>query len=333
MGVREAEEPHYDVVGRAGQVEIRQYPPRIAAEATVDGSEMQARSTGFRRLAGYIFGANSTSASVAMTAPVAQSRTIAMTAPVAQSRQDGGGWTIRFFMPAKYTMGTLPRPNDAAVKLVQVPAETMAVLRFSGSTAPQAVAEHGKLLMDAVATSRVDRHRMSGRLVLRPALDPAALPPQRGRGAGGRQGIAARGSRPAVLKLAAIVLTAASLGGLGLIAAYQWGPPRGRVWLPGAAHGLLGVAGTVLLAIGLQGPPRGAGMGMASFGLVSAGLAHRRHPARVGGVRGAAVPGQATRRRVDPRARCPRDARDRRAGDPRGLPLRVRPATSHPVRR
>ena len=153
VGVREAEEPHYDVVGRAGQVEIRQYPPRIAAEATVDGSEMQARSTGFRRLAGYIFGANSTSASVAMTAPVAQSRTIAMTAPVAQSRQDGGGWTIRFFMPAKYTMGTLPRPNDAAVKLVQVPAETMAVLRFSGSTAPQAVAEHGKLLMDAVATS------------------------------------------------------------------------------------------------------------------------------------------------------------------------------------
>ena len=75
-----------------------------------------------------------------------------------------------------------------------------------------------------------------------------------------------------MLKLAAIVLTAASLGGLGLIAAYQWGPPRGRVWLPGAAHGLLGVAGTVLLAIGLQGPPRGAGMGMASFGLVSAGL-------------------------------------------------------------
>ena len=140
VGVREAEEPAFRVVDRVGVVEIRQYAPRIAAETAVNGSEMEARSAGFRRLAGYIFGNNRSRSKVAMTAPVAQAKEeIAMTAPVAQARDASGQWTIQFFMPAKYTMETLPQPLDPAVRLVNVPSEMIAVLRFSGSTAPDAV--------------------------------------------------------------------------------------------------------------------------------------------------------------------------------------------------
>ena len=150
VGVREAEEPAFSVIARVGAVEVRQYAPRIAAETSVGGGEMEARSAGFRRLAGYIFGSNHSRAKIAMTAPVAQApvvqapvvqsgESIAMTAPVAQARDGSGQWLIRFFMPAKYTMETLPQPLDPAVRLVPVPGETMAVLRFSGSTAPEAV--------------------------------------------------------------------------------------------------------------------------------------------------------------------------------------------------
>jgi hypothetical protein len=141
VGVRDAEEPRYQVVQRVGPVEVRQYGPRIAAETAVPGSEVGARYTGFRRLADYIFGDNRSHTEIAMTAPVAQQReTIAMTAPVAQARDDTGQWIIRFFVPAKYTMETLPEPLNPAVRLVAVPGEMLAVLRFSGSTDPEAVA-------------------------------------------------------------------------------------------------------------------------------------------------------------------------------------------------
>lgn len=138
VGIRSGtEEPKYTTVAQVGAVEIRAYAPRIAAETVLDADEEAARSAGFRRIAAYIFGANAGSAKIAMTAPVAQQSAdagaqIAMTAPVAQSRDAAGRWVVRFFMPAEYTLASLPQPNDSQVRLVEVPAETMAVLRFSG---------------------------------------------------------------------------------------------------------------------------------------------------------------------------------------------------------
>jgi hypothetical protein len=138
VGVRSGtEEPRFTLVERIGAVEIRHYGPRLAAETTMNGSAEAARSEGFRRIAGYIFGANHAKASIAMTAPVVQSRaggpqTIAMTAPVAQTAAGGGAWTVQFIMPARYTRQTLPIPNDPAVHIVELPAQDYAVLTFSG---------------------------------------------------------------------------------------------------------------------------------------------------------------------------------------------------------
>ena len=138
------EEPHYLGQPLTDDVEIRKYGPRVAAETTVDDDEDRARNVGFRRLARYIFGANHHDQEIAMTAPVAQQAggdEIAMTAPVAQSRKADDRWTIRFFMPSKWTLDTLPEPDDDNVRLVTVPGETVAVLRFSGDRGPKAVAE------------------------------------------------------------------------------------------------------------------------------------------------------------------------------------------------
>ena len=178
VGIRAGtEQPPYEVVGRVGEAEIRRYAPQIAAEAVVEGPVETARNEGFRRVAGYIFGDNTAKASVAMTAPVVQGReaaggsqSIAMTAPVVQARagrsesiamtspvvqQPAGGesWSIQFIMPSKYTMATLPQPNDPRVRLVEIPARTFAVVRFSGLGKADAVAQHEKALDAALAGS------------------------------------------------------------------------------------------------------------------------------------------------------------------------------------
>jgi hypothetical protein len=133
------EEAPYRVVLQDGAFEVREYPAQIAAEVSVGGDQDQAGNSGFRLLAGYIFGGNHTREAIAMTAPVVQSGgadrskgvSIPMTAPVVQTEQQGT-WTVRFIMPRTATLASLPVPNDPRVHLVQVPASSQAVLRFSG---------------------------------------------------------------------------------------------------------------------------------------------------------------------------------------------------------
>ncbi|MDY6995730.1 MAG: heme-binding protein [Actinomycetota bacterium] len=167
VGVRTVEEPHYIRRELTEAVQIREYGSRIAAETTVTGDKQSALSTGFRRLAGYIFGGNHRDTAIAMTAPVDQARAagedIAMTAPVAQTGGADGSWTVRFYMPSEWTMETLPTPDDDQVRLVRVPAETVAVLRFTGDRGPKAVAERTAELLEALSDNGIE-----------PAGEPAA---------------------------------------------------------------------------------------------------------------------------------------------------------------
>ncbi len=133
------EQPKYVVTTRAvtadGDVELRHYAAYLVAEVVVTGDQGEAVRKGFRKLAGYIFGGNAGNTKIAMTAPVAQSpdgETIPMTRPVSQTPDGRGDWTVQFMMPAAYTLGTLPKPNDPDVRFRQVPAREMAVLSFSG---------------------------------------------------------------------------------------------------------------------------------------------------------------------------------------------------------
>ena len=154
VGIRHTEEPPFTVQRTIDGVEIRRYGPRLAAETVIDADEEPARNEGFRRLARYIFGGNTAKTKIAMTAPVAQQQgeKIAMTAPVAAQRGQGDQWVIRFFMPAGHTLDSLPTPNDERVRLVEVPAETVAALRFSGLATPSVVAARSKELLATLRT-------------------------------------------------------------------------------------------------------------------------------------------------------------------------------------
>jgi effector-binding domain-containing protein len=146
------EHARYSVASSAGEFEIRDYAPQIVAETSVSGSREAAAREGFRRIARYIFGANRPSRKIEMTAPVEQQKgeTIAMTAPVIEERA-GGSWTVRFVMPASYTLATLPQPDDSSVRLATVPGRRMAAVRFSGLVDDADLETQKARLLDFVA--------------------------------------------------------------------------------------------------------------------------------------------------------------------------------------
>jgi hypothetical protein len=134
--VSNVEQPKYQVVESSGNFEIRDYAPMIVAEVDMPGERRDAIGKGFRTIADYIFGNNTAAQKVPMTAPVTQQNSdeIAMTASVTQ-QDDGNTWKVSFIMPSGYTMGTLPKPHNPAVKLKEIAAKRYAVVRFSGMAA------------------------------------------------------------------------------------------------------------------------------------------------------------------------------------------------------
>ena len=147
FGIRATfKEPRYAIVQRlGGGIEIRSYAPRVAAETSMGrGGDAQA----FRRLFDFIAGANRRDQRIAMTAPVENGgERIAMTVPVEQGGEAG---VMRFYLPEKVAADA-PRPTDARVRIVDVPAQTLAVLRFSGVATKAVRDERQKALLDALA--------------------------------------------------------------------------------------------------------------------------------------------------------------------------------------
>jgi effector-binding domain-containing protein len=147
------EKPKYTIVERIEEVEIRDYPPMIVAEVEVSGERKVAINQGFRRIANYIFGDNSPTQKIEMTAPVTQQASgekIAMTAPVLQEAASDL-WKVRFIMPGSYRLETLPTPNDKSVKLIALPPQRYAALGFSGLASEDAIAAQKRLLFDTLA--------------------------------------------------------------------------------------------------------------------------------------------------------------------------------------
>jgi SOUL heme-binding protein len=163
------ETPKYTVERKDEDIEIRVYPGYILAQVDVESEYDQAIYMGFRILANYIFGGNKKRSNIPMTAPVSgenvsvsekipmtapvteesvesekiemtapvteesvESEKIEMTAPVTEEDTETHKYRISFTMPAKYTLDTLPEPEDTRIMFKEVRNQKMAVLRFRG---------------------------------------------------------------------------------------------------------------------------------------------------------------------------------------------------------
>ncbi|MCX2979637.1 heme-binding protein [Halieaceae bacterium IMCC14734] len=129
------EEPAYQMLYKLGDVELREYEPAIQAITVLPDNS--GTNAGFRRLAGFIFGGNSSGESIAMTAPVQETLGSTKT-------------TMAFTMPSAYNMEQLPEPSDQSVTLVKVPGRTAAVISFSGWATAGKIRKYTQQLRDAL---------------------------------------------------------------------------------------------------------------------------------------------------------------------------------------
>lgn len=152
----DVEKPDYKVIQSEQNIEIRQYEPMIIAEVEVDGKREDAIGDGFRLLADYIFGNNTVQQVISMTAPVQQkeNQKIAMTAPV-QQQSTGKSWRMSFVMPSKYSMDSLPVPNNNRVRLKEILTKKFVVIEFSGTNSNENVTEHENQLMNYIEANQI----------------------------------------------------------------------------------------------------------------------------------------------------------------------------------
>jgi hypothetical protein len=135
----------YDGTGQVGDIELRTYP--VLMLATVSGTSEDAM---FMTLFRYIGGNNRASAKIPMTAPVITGTRIPMTSPVIS-----GSGSMSFVMPQHYTKTTVPEPLDPAITIREVPARTLAVLRFSGTAGEEAVKERTRHLLSVLEKEKI----------------------------------------------------------------------------------------------------------------------------------------------------------------------------------
>jgi hypothetical protein len=128
------EKQRYEVIKNEKDFEIRYYPP--ATFATIRSSAKTYREisgSGFRKIAGYIFGNNEASSKIAMTSPV-------------HMDISDEGSSMSFVMPSAYDIKKLPRPNDADVQLHETKGEYAAAIEFGGYANDQSIKKHAAQL-------------------------------------------------------------------------------------------------------------------------------------------------------------------------------------------
>ena len=160
----------YEVVRKLNKVEIRRYPKIVTA--MVSNFENDSFGLLFR----FISGQNKQKEKVKMTAPVVEqdsSQEIRMTSPVLSDFSNEG--YMAFVMPAEFSRETTPEPLDSRVKIDEIPARLVAVLRFSGSWSETHFKEKTRELLQDIVDAKVKTKGKVFTMLYNPPFTPSFL--------------------------------------------------------------------------------------------------------------------------------------------------------------
>lgn len=115
------ESQKYEMIYKKGDFEIRFYPVATMASVSMKGDYDNMRNSGFRVLAGYIFGDNEQNTKIAMTSPVRMSSNEVVN-------------TMSFVMPSEMELKSLPDPGNSEIRLHQSEPKYAASIRYGGYT-------------------------------------------------------------------------------------------------------------------------------------------------------------------------------------------------------
>lgn len=150
------EQPKYTIEYKERNIQIRLYEPVIVAEVSVEGNREEAIGMGFRILADYIFGNNTSKQKIAMTSPVKEQKSekIAMTSPVTQ-QMENNLWNIQFVMPSEYSVNSLPIPNNKNIKIKKIDSSNFVVIKFNGKNEKKNISKHEHKLMEFIKKKKL----------------------------------------------------------------------------------------------------------------------------------------------------------------------------------
>jgi len=159
------ETPKHALIVKEDGYEIREYQSMIIATTRVQSDYRNATSTGFRRIANYIFGGNSMGMNIEMTAPVISN------VPDADDIYD-----IQFVMPSEHSLEDLPQPNNGYVSIKEVNLGKTAVLRFGGWATKERASYYKDKLSGLIA---IKGYNPKGVFMVAQYNSPWVLPPFR----------------------------------------------------------------------------------------------------------------------------------------------------------
>ena len=129
MTTNKSETQAYTVIHTENEFEVRYYPAAVMAKIeSRSKSYKELGSSGFSKLAKYIFGGNS------------ENQQIAMTSPVHMDIGDSVS-TMAFVMPSSMNKEDLPKPNNADIIIETTTPEYVAVLKFGGFASSEKINE------------------------------------------------------------------------------------------------------------------------------------------------------------------------------------------------
>jgi effector-binding domain-containing protein len=156
----------YEILRKLNKVEIRRYPRIVIAK--VGNYEADSFGLLFR----FISGENKQKTKVKMTAPVV-SQEIKMTSPVFSDFSSTG--YMAFVMPSEFSLETIPEPSDSRVKIQELPARDMAVLRFSGSWSEKHFEAKTRELLDELTKAKIKTRGTVFAMLYNPPFIPGFL--------------------------------------------------------------------------------------------------------------------------------------------------------------
>jgi len=143
MSTGKTETQLYKVIRVEKDFEIRFYPSTTMAVITSSAKTYkELGSSGFTKLAGYIFGGNK------------DKKQIAMTSPVHMDIGDSVS-SMSFVMPANYNKDNLPLPNNAEVTIKIAPDEYVAAIKFVGFASQEAIKKYTVMLENALKEKQI----------------------------------------------------------------------------------------------------------------------------------------------------------------------------------
>ncbi|MFT4662261.1 MAG: hypothetical protein ACI8XB_002549 [Patiriisocius sp.] len=133
----------YETLASKNGFQIRKYPELTVATTELNSNSYSNNSsTGFRKIASYLFGGNSSNQQIAMTSPVQMDM--------------GTEPTMSFFMPGNVAPTELPTPNREDVIVTVQPSKIVAVIAFSGWASDKRLIKQFNLLKSKLKKESIE---------------------------------------------------------------------------------------------------------------------------------------------------------------------------------